>query len=89
MVQYEVGDVFVGPLFEETCIAILTFGINPHVETLCHHHHAQRVVDLHLHGRRHVVRRTDGVASHILEDKHLTDESIAIDCRPERSEIVV
>ena len=30
--QYEIGDVFVGPLTEEAGVAILALRINPHIE---------------------------------------------------------
>ena len=37
---HQIGDVLLGPLVEETGIAVLAFGVLPHVETLGHHHHA-------------------------------------------------
>ena len=37
----EVGEVFIRPLAEETGIAVLALGINPHVEALGHDHHTQ------------------------------------------------
>ena len=47
--------ILVAPFLEEARIAILAFGIYPHVEALCHHHDAHRVADIHLHLARHVV----------------------------------
>ena len=44
----EVGEVFIGPLAEETRITVFAFGIDPHVETLGHDHHTQRIADIHL-----------------------------------------
>ena len=89
VVAYEVLDVLVGPLVEEAGVAVLALRIAPHVEALGHDHHAQRVVDLHLHCRRHVVGRADGVAAHVFENLHLADERRLVDSGAERSEVVV
>ena len=53
--KHEVRDISVGPLVKETGIAILALRIEPHVETLGHDHHTQRVADIHLHLTRHVM----------------------------------
>ena len=41
VVLYQIGDILIAPLLEELGIAVLAFRINPHIETLCHDHHAE------------------------------------------------
>ena len=75
----EIGDVAVGPLAEEAGVAVLALGIDPHVEALGHHHHAQRVAHVHLHLARHIMSRTDGIAAHLLQYLYLADEGGFVD----------
>ena len=77
--HHQVGDVLVGPFFEEACVAVFALGIYPHVEALGHDHHAQRVADVHLPLRRHVVRGAYGVASHLLHGLDLANEGGLVD----------
>ena len=67
------------PVVEETRITILALGIDPHVETLGHDHHTERVAEIHLHLTRHIVRGADGVAAHILQRFDLTDKGTLVD----------
>ena len=85
----EVGDVTVGPLVEEACVAVLALRVAPHVERLGHDHHAQRVADVHLHLARHVVSRADGVAAHVLQNLDLADERGLVDGGTEGTEVMV
>ncbi len=89
VVLYQIGDILIAPLLEELGIAVLAFRINPHIETLCHHHYTEGIADFHLHGRRHVVGSTDGVATHLLHHLDLTDESCLVFCCTQRTEFVV
>ena len=89
VVLYQIGDILIAPLLEELGVAVLAFRINPHIETLCHDHHTERVADFHLHGRRHVVGGTDGIATHLLHHLDLTDESCLVLCCAQWSEVVV
>ena len=41
MMLHEIDDILVCPFLEEGGIAVLAFGIYPHVETLGHHHHTE------------------------------------------------
>ena len=49
VVFHEIDDILVSPFLEEGGIAVLAFGIYPHVEALSHNHHTKRVAKLHLH----------------------------------------
>ena len=89
MVQHEVFNILVSPLAEETGVTVLALGINPHVERFGHHHHTQRVVDLHLHRRRHVVARSNSVATHLLQNLHLAYERSFVDGSSQRAKVVV
>ena len=85
----EVLDVAVAPFLEEAGIAVLALFVNPHVETLGHHHHAEGVIHLHLHLAGAVVGGADGIATHRLEQFHLTDEGGLVDCRSQHAKVVV
>ena len=89
VVLYQIGDILIAPLLEELGIAVLALRINPHIETLCHHHHTERIADFHLQGRRHVVGSTDGIATHLLHHLDLTDEGSLVLCCAQRTEVVV
>ena len=89
MVLYQIGDILIAPLLEELGIAVLAFRINPHIETLCHDHHTEGIAEFHLHGRRHVVGSTDGVATHLLHHLDLTDKSCLVLCCTQWTEVVV
>ena len=89
MGEHEVGDVARGPLVEEAGVAVLALGIDPHVETLGHDHHAQRVAEVHLQLRGHVVGGADSIAPHLLHHLDLTDEGGFVDGGSEGAEVVV
>ena len=38
---HQIGHILVAPFLEELGVAILALRKNPHIETLCHHHHAE------------------------------------------------
>ena len=77
--QHQVLNVLLPPVVEETGIAVLALRIDPHVETLGHHHHTERVAEVHLHLRGHIMRGTDSVATHVLHGLDLTDEGTLVD----------
>ena len=87
--QNQVGDILLGPLVEEAGVAVLALGVKPHVEALGHHHHTQRVADVHLHLRRHVVRGADGIAPHGLHRLDLADKGRLVDGGAQRAEVVM
>ena len=87
--QDEVLYVAVAPLLEEAGVAVLALGIDPHIERLCHDHHAKGVANLHLHLTGHIVSRTDGVAAHGLHRLNLTDKRRLVDGSTQRTEVVV
>ncbi len=89
VVLHQVGDILVAPLLEELGVAILALRINPHIEALCHYHHTEGIADFHLHGRRHVVGCTDGVATHLLHRLDLADEGRLVLCCSQWTEVVV
>ena len=89
VVLYQIGDILIAPLLEELGVAVLALRINPHIETLCHDHHTERIADFHLHGRRHVVGGTDGIATHLLHHLDLADESCLVLCCSQRTEVVM
>ena len=89
MIQNQVFDVPITPFLEKPCIPILAFGIDPHVETFRHHHHSQRVANLHLPCRWHVVSSPDGITSHIFHCLDLPCQSRLVDSRSKRSQIMV
>ena len=89
MVEHEIGDVAVAPLLEEAGIAVLAFGIDPHVETLGHGHHTHRVAEVHQQGGGHVVGASDGVASHLLQLADALDEGGLVLGGTERTEVMV
>ena len=85
----EVLDVAVAPLPEEAGVAVLALWIDPHVEALGHDHHAERVAQVHLHLRGHVVGRADGIAAHGLQQLDLADEGGFVDGGTQEAEVVV
>ena len=82
-------DVLVAPVLEEAGVAILALRVNPHVEALCHDHHAQRVAHVHLNLRGVVVRRADGVAAHGLELLDLPYDGRLVDRGAQWAEVMV
>ena len=87
--QHEVLDILLPPLLEETGVAVLALGVDPHVEALGHHHHTEGVAEVHLHLRGHVVRGADGVAAHVLQGLDLADEGTLVDGGTQRAEVVM
>ena len=85
----EVLDIAVAPVVEETGIAVFALRIDPHIKAFCHHHHTQRVADIHLHLTRHIVRCSDGVTAHLFHQLDLSDEGGLVDGGTERSQVVV
>ena len=85
----QILDIPVVPLLEEPCISILAFRINPHIKAFGHDHHSHRVAYLHLPCRRHIMSRTDGVASHVLHYAQLSYERSLVDRCAQRSKVVV
>ena len=86
---HEVLDIAVAPLLEEPRIAVLALRIDPHIETLGHHHHTHRVADIHLHLTRHIVRRADGVAAHLLHRLDLAYQGGLVDGSTQGTQVVV
>ena len=58
--------VLLGPLVEETMIAVLAFGHIPFVKGLNHHHHSHLVAKTDKLRGRHIVGSSDGITTHIL-----------------------
>ena len=87
--QHQMGEVALAPFVEILRVTVLAFGIAPHVETLGHDHHSQRVVHLHLHLRGQVVGGSYGISSHVLQRLDLTDERCLVERRTKRAQIVV
>ena len=85
----EVCYVPVCPFLEEACVSVLAFRIYPHVERLSHDHHADRVAQVHLHLRRHVVSCPYGVASHTLQQFQLSQQRRAVYGSPQHAEVVM
>jgi len=77
------------PFVEVTVIAVIAFGNIPFIERLYHHHKAHFVAKLHQFRSRHVVRCTDGIATHILQQRELAAESSHIDGSPQRPQVVM
>ena len=77
----KVGNVSVSPVLEEPGIPVLAFGIEPHVEALGHHYDPQRVVNLHLGLRGHIVGGPDGVCPHVFKNIDLADNGSFVDSR--------
>ena len=89
VVQHKVGDVFLCPLLEESGVAVLALRIYPHVETLCHHHHSQRVAQFHLPCGGHVVGGADSVTPHVFQYFYLSCKGIAVNGGTQRAEVVM
>lgn len=89
VVFHQIGDILIAPLLEELGVAVLALRINPHIETLCHDHHTEGIADFHLHGRRHVVGSTDGIATHLLHHLDLTDKGCLVLSCSQRTEVVM
>ena len=45
----KVPEVALPPILVKAAIAVLALRIYPHIETLSHHHHAEGIIDFHLH----------------------------------------
>ena len=89
VVEHQILYVLVSPFLEVKGITVLAFRINPHVETLRHDHHTHRVAHLHLPCRRHVVRRADGVTTHLFHRAYLSDERRLVDSCSNRTKVVM
>ncbi len=89
VVAHHVLEVTLHPFVEEKIIAVLTLGFVPLVESLHHKHHTHFICSLDKLGCRHVVRCTDGICAHILEDAYLATDSSIVDSRTEHSEIMM
>ena len=87
--KHQILEVAPPPILIETTVAVLAFRPLPHVETLCHHHHTEGVIDFHLHLRGCVVRGAYGVTSHAFQQLHLTDEGCLVDCCANHAEVMM
>ena len=87
--QYQIGNVLLPPLIKETGITILTLRIFPHVEALGHHHHTQRIANIHLHLTGHIVRCTNCIATHRLHHLDLSDKCTLVDGGTQRTKVVM
>ena len=85
VIQNKVCHIFHGPFLKETGIAVLTLRINPHIERLGHHHHTQRVTNVHLPRGRHIVTGANGVTAHLLQHINLTNQGRLINGSAKRS----
>lgn len=81
--------ILLGPLLKEAVIAVFAFGNVPLVERFHHHHKAHLIAKFNQLRRRHVVRRTDGITSHIFQQCQLTAKSRYIDCGSQRAKVVM
>ncbi len=82
-------NITVAPFLKESGIAVFAFWINPHVEALGHNHHAKRIAHVHLDLRWMVVRRANGIASHVLKLLDLPYDSRFIDRCAKRPKIMM
>ena len=76
-------------LIEESVVTVLAFSYVPFIEILAHYHKAHLVAEFNEFFCRHIVRSTDGVAAHILENCQLASDGGFVDCGSERTEVVV
>ena len=89
VVPDHVHEVLFGPVGEEAVVPVPAFGNIPFVKGLNHQHQAHPVAEGDQFGGWHVVRRTDGVASHILEQFQLVPQGRFVHGRAQRPQVVV
>ena len=85
----QINQVSLCPLIKIKMITILTFRLIPLIETLGHHQHTHLITSLHQFWRRHIMRGTNGITTHVLEHTDLITDSRLIHRRAQRSQIVM
>ena len=81
----EIHQILLRPIVEKQVIAIGALRGVPLVETLSHQHHTHLIACLHQLGRRHVVRGTYRIATHIFQHLDLMTNGRLIDRRTQRT----
>ncbi len=76
-------------LIEEPVIAVGAFGNVPLVKRLNHHHQSKLITQAHKLGSRHIVRCPDSITAHVLKHQELMPECGHIDCRSQRSQVMM
>ena len=71
IVTNKIYQVFLNPLIEYLVIAIRHFCRFPFIKWFRHQHHTHFITRLYQFRSRHIVRSTDGVTAHILQDTDL------------------
>ena len=89
IVVQHIHQVAVAPLRKETVITVVDLAQIPFVERLYHHHETHFVAQFHQLGRRHVVRGTNGIAAHILEQEQLVAQGGTIDGCAQGAQVVM
>ena len=77
------------PFLEETVIAVVALRDIPFIKGLQHHHESHLITKLYEFRSRHVMSRTDGVTTHVLQQFQLMAQSRYIHSRPQRAQVVV
>ena len=75
IVTHQMVDISLSPFVKKLMIAILHFRCNPLIERLAHKHHSHLIASLHQLRRRHIVRSTNSITAHVLENANLTTNS--------------
>ena len=82
---YQILQIALPPLVKEKVVPVFAFCLRPRIERFGHHHKAHLVANFQLLFARHIVRSANGVAAHLLQERQLASESIAVECRTQRS----
>ena len=87
--EYQICEVTLMPLFEETSIVASSLLTSPHVKTFIHHDDAHRIAHIQQLRSWRVMRGTDAVDTHRLQLRELTVHSVLVDCSTQAAEIVM
>ena len=85
VVLHHIGDIPFPPLVELFVIVILGLSTVPYIERLNHHHHTHLVAQFNQLRVRHVMTRTNCIATHVLQHRYLVTQRIFVHRSAERT----
>ena len=85
----QIHQVLLYPFIKYLVISVLHLGTFPFIERFCHHHHTHLITGTDQFGSRHVMRSTDGIATHIFQNPDLAADTCLIGYTTQRPQVVV
>ena len=87
--HHQVGQIALMPLVEEAGIVVLCLAATPHVKRLIHDDQSHRVAHIQQFRCWRVMRRTDGVDTHLLQLRQLAVQGILAQRSSQTPEVVM